>query len=274
MRLAELLRVKPGSRVSLKSVKTDGTPGLSGSKDAEKSAAQRQTAKNVERMAELQECLYAENKRGLLIVLQGMDTSGKDGVVRHVFSGLNPQGCHVTSFKKPSEEESDHDFLWRIYQAVPARGDIAVFNRAHYEDVLIVRVHNYVPESVWSKRFKMINDFEDYHRQNGVTILKFFLHISKAEQLERLKARVEDPSKRWKFNPGDLEERKFWATYQKAYEDALSKCSTPGAPWYIIPADRKWYRDFAISTIIRESMESMKPTPPAITYDPSKIKFE
>lgn len=272
MSIADALRVRPGSRVVLARVATDGTPGVKG-KDSDKSTARDLADKNVARTAELQERLYAENKRALLVVLQGMDTSGKDGVVRHVFSGLNPQGCHVTSFKKPSEREADQDFLWRIHAAVPPRGDIAVFNRAHYEDVLIVRVHGFVPESVWSKRFKMINDFEEFLHHNGTRVLKFFLHISKQEQLARLKARVEDPTKRWKFNPADLQERAHWASYQKAYEDVLSKCSSPHAPWYVVPADRKWYRDLAISTIVRETLEGMDPKPPKLTYDPKRVRF-
>ncbi len=264
--------IRPGSSVELSKLSPRSTPGLDGTKDENKERAEKETTKNVSRMAELQEKLYAENSRALLVVLQGMDTSGKDGVVRHVFSGLNPQGCHVTSFKKPSEAEADRDFLWRIHAAVPAKGEIGVFNRAHYEDVLVVRVHNYVPEKVWKKRYEMINEFERYVRENGVRVVKFMLHISKEEQAERLRARIEEPSKRWKFSMQDLEERKLWAEYVRAYEDLLSKCSTAWAPWHVIPADRKWYRDWAISTVLREVMEEMDPKPPKLTFDPKTVE--
>lgn len=266
--------VKPGDRPILSKIDTRATPGFDGKRDENKERAEKEATKNVSRMAELQERLYAENKRALLVVLQGMDTSGKDGVVRHVFSGLNPQGCHVTSFKKPSEAEADRDFLWRIHAAVPPKGEIAVFNRAHYEDVLVVRVHNFVPEKVWKKRYEMINEFERYISENGVRVVKFMLHISKDEQAERLRARIDDPSKRWKFSPQDLEERKFWKDYQSAYEDLLTKCSTTCAPWHVIPADRKWYRDWAVSTVLREVMEEMAPEPPKIEFDTAAIVVE
>lgn len=266
--------IKPDDKVGLSKIDPRSSPGFDGKKDDNKERAERETAKNVARIAELQERLYAENTRALLVVLQGMDTSGKDGVVRHVFSGLNPQGCHVTSFKKPSEAEADRDFLWRIHAAVPPKGDIAVFNRAHYEDVLVVRVHNFVPEKVWKKRYDMINEFERYISENGVRVVKFMLHISKDEQAERLRARIEDPSKRWKFSPQDLAERKFWGDYQAAYEDVLSRCSTKHAPWHVIPADRKWYRDWAVSTVLCEVMEEMDPKPPKIDFDPATIVVE
>lgn len=264
--------IRPGSGVELSKLSPRSTPGFDGTKDENKERAEKETTKNVSRMAELQEKLYAENSRALLVVLQGMDTSGKDGVVRHVFSGLNPQGCHVTSFKKPSEAEADRDFLWRIHAAVPAKGEIGVFNRAHYEDVLVVRVHNYVPEKVWKKRYEMINEFERYVSENGVRVVKFMLHISKEEQAERLRARIEEPSKRWKFSMQDLEERKLWNEYMRAYEDLLSKCSTAWAPWHVIPADRKWYRDWAISRVLREVMEEMDPRPPKLTFDPKTVE--
>lgn len=264
---APLHLIQPGSNPTLADLDPRGTPGLSDSKDDEKSRAERELADNVARMVELQEALYAENTRALLVVLQGMDTSGKDGVIRHVFSGLNPQGCHVTPFKKPSEAEADRDFLWRIHAAVPPKGDIAVFNRAHYEDVLVVRVHNYVPESTWRKRYAAINDFERYLSENGVRLLKFMLHISKDEQRDRLQARLDDPTKNWKYSPQDLEERKLWDDYIRAYEDALHHCSTTWAPWHVIPSDRKWYRNWAVSTIVREAMEGMNPQYPKVKID-------
>jgi PPK2 family polyphosphate:nucleotide phosphotransferase len=266
--------VNPGARVRLADVDPGGTPGLSGGTDAPRARAEKELPGHVSALASLQERLYAENTRSVLVVLQGMDTSGKDGVIRHVFSGINPQGCHVTSFKKPSERELDRDFLWRIHDAVPAKGEIGVFNRAHYEDVLIVRVHNLVPERVWSARYAMINDFERYLAGNGVTLVKFFLHISKEEQLERLRARLEDPEKHWKFNPGDVAERKRWDDYQRAYEDALSKCSTGEAPWHIVPADRKWYRNWAVASVLRETLEAMNPAFPRAGFDPARVKID
>ncbi|MFO0858530.1 MAG: polyphosphate kinase 2 family protein [Phycisphaerales bacterium] len=271
-----LHRVNPNSKVSLASIDPGATPGVETqgkdkkAKDKLKDQANEATAQHVADIAKLQEVMYAENKTGLLVVLQGMDTSGKDGVVRNVFSGVNPQGCHVTSFKKPSEAEADRDFLWRIHAEVPARGEIHVFNRAHYEDVLIVRVHNFVPEPVWRKRYEMINQFEQYLTENHVVVLKFMLHISKDEQKERLQARLDDPAKQWKFNPTDVEERKYWSDYQKAYEAVLEKCSTEYAPWYVIPSNKKWYRNWAVSKIVRDTLQEIKPKAPRPTYDPKK----
>lgn len=266
-------RVEPGSKVSLGKIDPRGTPGLSGSKDEQRARAERELAENVSAIAALQERLYAENKTAVLVVLQGMDTSGKDGVIRHVFSGVNPQGCHVTSFKKPSEAEADRDYLWRIHAAIPPRGEIGVFNRAHYEDVLIVRVHAFVPERVWRARYEQINQFERYLWENHVVVLKFMLHISKEEQLERLRARLEDPAKRWKFNAGDLAERARWDEYARAYEDALEKCSTAHAPWHVVPADRKWYARWAISGTVRRALEAINPTPPKVDLDPATIEL-
>lgn len=263
----------PGARVKLADIDPKGTPGLSGDKAKERARAEAELVTNIQRMAALHERLYAENTRGLLVILQGMDTSGKDGAIRHVFSGLNPQGCHVTSFKKPSEAEADRDFLWRIHAAAPARGEIGVFNRAHYEDVLIVRVHSFVPEKVWRPRYQMINAFERYLTDNGVRIVKLMLHISKEEQLERLRARLDDPAKNWKYSPQDLEERKLWGEYQAAYEDALSECSTEWAPWHIIPADRKWYRNWAISRVLLGVLDDMDPQFPVTKIDRSKIQL-
>lgn len=260
----DLLMSPPGAKVRLRDIDPSGTPGLRGSKDDMKSRAERELAEHVDALTHLQYRLYAENTRALLVILQGMDTSGKDGVVRNVFSGLNPQGCHVISFKKPSEAEADRDFLWRIHAAVPPRGDIGVFNRAHYEDVLIVRVHNFVPRSVWEARYDMINAFERLLDQNHVRLVKIFLHISKDEQKERLKARLSDPEKRWKFDRADLAERQHWDAYQEAYETVFERCSTPYAPWYIVPANRKWYRNWAIASILRAVLEEMNPKIPHV----------
>jgi PPK2 family polyphosphate:nucleotide phosphotransferase len=208
--------------------------------------------------------LYAEDKRALLIILQGVDAAGKDGTIRVVMDGVNPQSCQVTSFKQPSEEELDHDFLWRIHKAVPRHGNIGIFNRSHYEDVLVVRVRKLAPEAEWKSRYDRINEFEQLLVEGQVTILKFFLHISKDEQRERLQERLEDHGKRWKFRLGDLDERKLWDDYQRAYEDALTRCNTKYAPWHIVPADRKWYRNLVVSQAIRETLEKMDPKfPPA-----------
>jgi PPK2 family polyphosphate:nucleotide phosphotransferase len=202
------------------------------------------------RLESLQEVLYAEGKEKLLIVLQATDTGGKDGVIRHVFDGVNPQGVHVANFKKPTERELAHDYLWRVHKHTPARGEIVIFNRSHYEDVLIVRVHNLVPPDVWQRRYDHINCFERMLADEGVTILKFFLHISKEEQKERLQKRLDQPDKRWKFNVGDLKERARWDEYTAAYEAMLERTSTPWAPWYIVPADRKWYRNLVVGTVL------------------------
>jgi PPK2 family polyphosphate:nucleotide phosphotransferase len=202
--------------------------------------------------------LFAEHKHKVLIILQAMDAGGKDGTIRHVFEGVNPAGVRVASFKSPTPEELDHDFLWRIHKVVPASGEMVIFNRSHYEDVLVVRVHNIVPPEVWSKRFDQINEFERTLAESGTTILKFYLHIDLDEQKERLQARLDDPAKHWKFRLGDLEERKLWPDYMEAFEDVLSKTSTDHAPWYIVPANRKWFRDLVISTVLVETLEGLK----------------
>ncbi|MDZ4817828.1 MAG: PPK2 family polyphosphate kinase [Planctomycetota bacterium] len=208
--------------------------------------------------------LYAENRRALLLVLQGMDTSGKDGAIRKALHEINPAGLRVISFKGPTDEESRHDFLWRIHKAVPAAGEVTVFNRSHYEDVGIVRVHKLVPEEIWKKRYDAINCFEQSLVDGGTTILKFYLHISRKEQKERLQARIDDPHKRWKFNKQDVEERKYWNEYTAAYDDALTRCNTAAAPWHVVPADRKWYRNFVISKIVHDTLKKMDPQfPPA-----------
>ncbi len=271
-------RIEPGSKFRLTDFDPASTPALEarkGEKNGDvKARAEAELQDHTLAIADLQERLWAENDRAVLVILQGMDTSGKDGVIRHVFRGVNPQGCHVTSFKKPSEAEADRDYLWRIHAATPPKGEIGIFNRAHYEDVLIVRVHGYVPEKVWRARYEQINEFERYLTANRVTIVKFMLHISKDEQRERLQARLDDPNKRWKFSPQDIEERKFWPRYMDAYQDVLAKCSTDHAPWHVIPADRKWYARWAIAGILRETLEKMNPKPPKVDLDVSKIVIE
>lgn len=206
----------------------------------------------------LQEVLYAEHKHRLLLVIQAMDTAGKDGTIRSVFDGVNPQGVRVASFKTPTPEELDHDYLWRIHKQTPAKGEIVIFNRSHYEDVLVVRVHQLAPVEIWQKRYRQINQFEKQLVDEGTTILKFFLHIDLEEQKKRLLDRIIDPTKQWKFNPGDLEERKLWSQYMSAYEDVLNKTSTSWAPWYVIPANRNWYRNLLVSSILVETLQKMK----------------
>lgn len=234
----------------------DYDPAYTGGFDDE-NEVKAQLEKDIERLSDLQEILYAGAQRSVLIVLQAMDTGGKDGLIKHVFRGLNPAGVAVTSFKRPSEEELAHDFLWRIHQHAPRKGMIGVFNRSHYEDVLVVRVHELVPKSVWKKRYDQINEFEELVSENGTIILKFFLHISKDEQKRRLEDRLREPHKHWKFNPGDLEERKLWDDYMEAYEAALSKCHTEHAPWHIVPANNKWYRNYVVMRAIVDAMEAM-----------------
>lgn len=212
---------------------------------------------NRERLSELQEVLYAEDKHALLIVLQAMDAGGKDGTIRHVMKGVNPQGVHVSNFKQPTPEELDHDFLWRIHQETPGKGTIGIFNRSHYEDVLVVRVENLVPEEVWQSRYEHINAFERQLADSGVTILKFFLHISKDEQKERFEERLAQPDKHWKFSRGDLGVRAKWDQYMRAYEDAITRCNTDYAPWHIVPANKKWYRNLVISNTIIKTLETL-----------------
>ena len=254
MNFIKEFRVKPGSKVDLNAFDPSDTLGFKSKKDAAETVE-----KNTEALFDLQYRLYAEDKRSLLIVLQGIDAAGKDGTIRHVMSGLNPQGCRVTSFKVPSSEERDHDYLWRIHKACPRRGNIGIFNRSHYEDVLVVRVHNLVPEAQWRTRYERINEFEELLVEGGITLLKCFLHISKEEQKERLQARLDNPDKRWKFSKGDITERKLWDAYQRAYEDALTLCNTSYAPWHIVPSDRKWYRNLTVSQILRDTLKKMDP---------------
>jgi len=250
--MKQSIQIPDGEKIRLK----DFDPDYTG-KYADKDEAKAETEKNIERLAELQEVLYAEGKHALLIILQAMDAAGKDGTIKQVMSGVNPQGCIVTSFKAPTPLELAHDFLWRVHQHAPPKGYLGIFNRSHYEEVLIVRVHNLVPEKVWRERYEHINNFEKLLADNGVAILKFFLHISKDEQKERLEKRLADKSKNWKFNPGDLKERDLWDNYMEAYEDAINKCNTPWAPWHVVPANKKWYRNLVISECIVEALESL-----------------
>jgi PPK2 family polyphosphate:nucleotide phosphotransferase len=246
------LKVSPNGKFKLKSRDAADTAGVS------KAHAAKSVAHHIERLAALHDLLYAEHARSLLIILQGMDASGKDGSIKHVMSGVNPQGCNVVSFKQPSVRELDHDFLWRVHAAVPGKGEIGIFNRSHYEDVLIARVHKLVPRDIWQERYDQINAFEKILSENNVHILKFFLHISSEEQRRRFDERLADPRKNWKFSDSDLKEREFWDNYQLAYEDALAKCSTRRAPWFVVPSDHKWFRNHAIAEIIIQTLESLR----------------
>jgi len=266
--LAHELIVRPGKRVKLSAFNPGSTHGVS------KAAGTERLAKNLERLPLLQYLLYAEARRSLLVVLQGIDAGGKDGTIGHVMSGLNPQGVTVTSFKVPEGAEKRHDYLWRVHNAVPEWGKIGIFNRSHYEDVLVVRVHNLVPKPVWSRRYQQINDFERMLSDNGVRIVKFLLYISKAEQAKRFKLRLQDKSKNWKFSDADLKEREYWRQYIDAYEEALRKCSTEWAPWYVIPANHKWFRNLAVSDILVDELENMRLKYPKPAEDLSKIRIK
>jgi PPK2 family polyphosphate:nucleotide phosphotransferase len=263
------LMVRPGKKVKLRKFDPDDTLGWDKGHKTKDSLE-----KSLQKLDSLQYLLYAEHKRALLVVLQALDAGGKDGTIRHVMSGVNPQGCSVTGFKSPSSEEAAHDFLWRIHKAVPKHGDIGIFNRSHYEDVLIVRVHNLVPKDVWSKRFDEINQFEEMLARNDVKTLKFFLHISKDEQKKRFMERIDDPDKRWKVSLADFQERKFWDEYTNAYEDVLTKCSTEDSPWFIIPSNKKWFRNLAVSHVIAETLENLKMKFPAPTIDVKRLKWQ
>ena len=255
--------VPPNKKLNLSKIKTDETLGISSKKES-----LNLLKKNIERMKDLQVKLYAQDKYSLLIIFQAMDAAGKDGTIKHVMSGLNPQGTQVFSFRQPSKEELDHGYLWRINKALPERGRIGIFNRSHYEEVLVVRVHDlvkyqkipdkFVNKKIWKQRYQQINDFEKYLYENGIIIIKFFLHVSKEEQRERFLKRIEDPAKNWKFSMGDIEERKYWDDYQIAYEEAISATSKKHAPWYVIPADKKWFMRLAVSEIIVKDMKKLK----------------
>ncbi|MGQ9889491.1 MAG: polyphosphate kinase 2 family protein [Aggregatilineales bacterium] len=248
-----------GAKVNL----ADYDPNYCGNYDRE--SAREAEAAVEERLAELQERLYAEGKQALLVILQAMDAGGKDGTIRRVFDTVNPQGVRVTSFKVPSPDELARDFLWRIHREAPPKGYIGIFNRSHYEDVLVARVNELVPERVWRKRYDMINEFERLLTENGTRILKFFLHISKDEQKKRLQERIDDPSKNWKFSVGDLPVRERWNDYMAAYEDAITLCNTPYAPWHIVPANRKWYRNLVVTQVVVDALDAMNPQyPPAM----------
>jgi PPK2 family polyphosphate:nucleotide phosphotransferase len=259
--------VEPGKKVRLSKI----DPAYTGKHETHDKALP-EIQKNVERMDRLQYLLYADGSQSLLVVLQALDAAGKDGTIRHVFSGMNPQGTFVFGFKQPSREEAARDFLWRAHLRAPAKGEVVVFNRSHYEDVLVVRVHKLVPHSVWSKRYELINDFETMLSRNGTTILKFFLHISPQEQLARFKQRLDDPSRHWKISESDYSERKLWPQYVDAYEDAMKRTSTKHAPWYIIPSNHKWFRNLAVSQIIADTMDDMGLKLPPTRIDLADIR--
>jgi PPK2 family polyphosphate:nucleotide phosphotransferase len=270
--------VKPDTKVLLEKFSTSDTGRFKSKKDAKEILKE-----NVKKMFSLQNMLYAYNKYSLLIIFQAMDAAGKDGTIKHVMSGVNPQGTQVFSFKQPSQEELDHDYLWRIHNHVPERGRIGIFNRSHYEEVLVVRVHDLVknqkipPElvskNIWDERYREINDFEMYLYENGIIIIKFFLHVSKEEQKKRFLKRIDTPEKNWKFSASDIDERKYWDKYQQAYAEAISATSKKHAPWYIIPADHKWFMRYAVSQVIVETMEDIKMSYPVLS-DEQKANLE
>ncbi len=263
-------RVSPGKKVSLRDHDASDTSLVEGGKrDGE-----ARLAKLGARLEELQDLLYAGHQHKLLIVLQGMDTAGKDGAIRKVFDSMDPLGIRVASFKVPTEVELDHDFLWRVHQQVPGKGEVVVFNRSHYEDVLVVRVRDLVPKKVWRERYDQINDFEKLLAETGTTIVKFFLHIDRDEQKERLQARLDDPAKRWKFRKGDLDDRKLWDDYQAAYEDVLSRTSTKWAPWYVVPANAKWYRNVVISQVLVDTLEGLGLKYPKAEEDLDSVRVD
>ena len=267
MDFSALFQVKPGRKVNLNKIDPDFT-----TKHKDKTSAKDEIEKYNRHLRDLQYHLYAEGKHSLLICLQGLDGAGKDGTINHVLGAMNPQGTKVYGFKVPTREEAAHDFLWRIEKQVPAKGEVVIFNRSQYEDVLVARVHKTVPKKVWSKRYEFINYFEKKLVTNGTHILKFFLHISPEEQLERFQQRLDDPERRWKISEADYEERKYWKEYIRAYEKALSRTSTPYAPWYVIPANHKWFRDLAISKIVIEKLESLGMKLPPAKVDIAEIR--
>jgi PPK2 family polyphosphate:nucleotide phosphotransferase len=260
-------RIEDGSHFKIRDVDPEYTGDFKSREECEEA-----TRADLEELAELQEKLYVDNRFAVLVVLQAIDTGGKDGTIKHVFRGLNPQGCEVTSFKKPTPEELDHDFLWRIHRALPAKGDIGIFNRSHYEDVLIVRVHELIPKSIWSRRYEHINKFEKLQSEENTVIVKFFLDISKDEQKKRLEERLSDKKKTWKFDPNDLNERKYWDDYLDAYQDMIRKCSTPHAPWYVVPANKKWYRNYVVANALVKTLSKLDLKLPKPSFDPSKMK--
>jgi PPK2 family polyphosphate:nucleotide phosphotransferase len=263
----EALRVRPAARFKLRDADASRDFGW------EKTEVELATRENLGRLSELQYKMYADGRFALLVVLQAIDGGGKDSTIRRVFAAFNPQGCTVTSFKAPSAEELRHDYLWRIHRHAPARGEVAVFNRSHYEDVLVVRVENLVPETVWSQRYAQINAFEAHLAANGTRVVKIFLQISRDEQKRRFEERVADRAKQWKFDPRDLDKRARWADYQQAFEAAIARCSTDHAPWYVVPSDRKWFRDFAVSQIIRQELEQLPLRWPTPAFDPRQVRI-
>jgi PPK2 family polyphosphate:nucleotide phosphotransferase len=265
--LEKRYRIDGNGRFRLESIDPDQKPGFASRKQAEE-----RTEADIAAIDALQDRLYAEGKQALLIVLQAMDAGGKDGTVRRIFGPVDPLGVRTVSFKRPTPEELSHDFLWRVHKKVPARGEIGIFNRSHYEDVLVVRVRGLAPKKIIARRYGQINAFEKLLTDHDVRIVKLFLHISKEEQRERLQERVDIPCKRWKFNQGDLEERKLWDDYMDAFETAIDKCSSPSAPWYVVPANRNWYRNAVVARIIRTNLENMDPRYPEPDFDPSSIR--
>lgn len=265
-------KIKEGRKVKLSEISTSDT----GKYDS-KTEAQAKLEENIERMAEMQDKLYAQDRYSVLIILQAMDTAGKDGIVKHVMKGLNPQGTYVQSFKQPSSEELDHDYLWRINKHLPERGRIGIFNRSYYEEVLVVKVHNIIQvqqlpdeiknENIWKDRYRQMRDYERYLSENGTKVIKLFLHISKEEQKERLLARIDDASKNWKFSAADIKERQYWDQYQKCYEEAIEATSADQAPWFVIPADKKWFARLAVSEIIVKTLEDLKIEYPSVSKD-------
>jgi PPK2 family polyphosphate:nucleotide phosphotransferase len=247
-------------------------------------AVEKLMLQNLAAMAELQDKLYAQNRHALLIVLQAMDAAGKDGIIKHVMSGLNPQGVQVVSFKQPSSEELDHDYLWRIYKALPRRGEIGIFNRSHYEEVIITKIHNLVAneqiplellgKNIWEERYRQMNDFERHLSENGTRVVKIYLHLSKDEQRDRLLSRIQEKVKNWKFSPGDVQERKYWDEYMKAYEDMMENTSTTQAPWYCVPADSKWFARFVVSQIVRQELEAINPQYPELAESEKAVLEE
>jgi PPK2 family polyphosphate:nucleotide phosphotransferase len=266
--LRNVLRVQPGKKVRLADIDPSATHGH------EKEAARATLQTGLDRLTDLQDRLWAESKHPVLVVLQGIDAAGKDGSVKHVMGAFNPMGCVVTSFKVPTQVESAHDYLWRVHQRMPGKGEIAIFNRSHYEDLLVVRVHDFVPKKTWSRRFDQINAFEKTLVDEGTTIVKFFLLIDRDEQKARLQSRLDDPAKRWKFKLGDLAERKLWDDYIVAYEDVLNRCSTESAPWYVIPSNRNWFRNLAIAEILGDVLEDLDPQYPESSEDVSGVVIE
>jgi PPK2 family polyphosphate:nucleotide phosphotransferase len=262
-------RVKEGEKVKLSKWSPDDASGFTGTEPD----AQEESKKLNLKLERLQELLYAEHKHKVLIILQAMDTGGKDGTIKKVFEGVNPQGVRVAHFRTPTPEEADHDFLWRVHRETPASGEMVIFNRSHYEGVLIERVHGLVPKEVWSRRYKEIEHFEKLLHQDHAVIMKFFLHIDEAEQKRRLQERLKDPDKHWKFNLSDLQERELWPRYMEAYEDALQNTSTDSAPWYVIPSNKKWFRDVLVSSIIVEELEKLGMEYPKLSVDPKSISL-